>query len=376
MITECGRRLSALVDETIYCARLEGGGFAVILTANQDHQLIQSRRFAQTIIDLLALPHTWDGSDLRTTISVGMAMSSLNNDDAVAVFKNAMIAVQEAKSRGESQYCLFDNAMREGMLKRVSLLSAMEQVVDTDAFFPMYQPKVCMKSQRVTGAECLMRWRNDDGEIISPLDFIPLAEESGLIVPIGEHFLQRVVNDVAQWQVKQRADFVLAVNISAVQLTDANLPNVIEKILRKANFPANRLELELTESAVMENANRAIETMTALSTKGIRIAIDDFGTGYSSLSYLKRLPVDTLKIDQSFVRDVCEDTNDAAIVNAVIGLAHYFNLEVVAEGIENAEQLKFLQKKLCDVGQGYLIGKPMLAENFMCWYKEWHKKSA
>ena len=374
VIANCGKRLTSLCNEDIYCARLEGGEFGVIQKLTKTLELREARNLGRSMIDSLTLPHYVNDAEIRMTATVGM--SGVEHSNLETAYKNAMIAGQHARKGIANAVCVFDSAMRESMLKRAGTLAAMERAIDSDAFFPVYQPKVCIRSHRIVGMECLMRWRDEHGAIISPAYFIPLAEESGLIVPIGKAFFRRALAEVSQWRSDNMEHFHLAVNLSAAQLQDADLLGSITSALSDAHFPADHLEIELTESAVMQNARQAIETLTALSAAGMQIAIDDFGTGYSSLSYLKQLPVNTLKIDQSFVRDVYDDPNDAAIVNAVIGLAHHFNLNVVAEGIETAEQLAFLQQNNCDIGQGYFIGRPMIGEAFLRWCKDWQRDCA
>ena len=374
VISGFAKRLAGICATSTYCARLEGGEFVTVQKLEQDNPNTEVCEWASRIVRSMRRPYEVEEAIVRLSVSVGVGLSQ--HGGVETAHKNASIASRDARVRGDKGYCIYDNAMRERLLLRADRASEITRAIGTDAFFPVYQPQVSINSQRIVGAECLMRWRNENGELVPPDEFIPIAEETGTIIPLGAHFLQTVLHEVSQWDIGNAPDFRLSINISAVQLQDSRLPIVVANALRETGFPPARLEIELTESAIMRDASESIDVLNALSAIGVLIAIDDFGTGYSSLSYLKQLPVDTLKIDQSFVYDICESNDDAAIVNAVIGLAHHFNLSVVAEGIESAQHMEFLRAHDCDIGQGYFIGKPLPPGDFLDWCNNWQRRSA
>ncbi|HJX85289.1 MAG TPA: EAL domain-containing protein, partial [Candidatus Angelobacter sp.] len=249
-------------------------------------------------------------------------------------------------------------------LKRLGLESALRKGLERQEFTVFYQPKVKITNGQIVGMEALVRWRHPELGMVSPAEFIPLAEETGLIVPLGEWVLQTACRQNKAWQAAGLPKLCVAVNLSPRQFQQPDLLAMVERALKESQLDPNSLELEITESSVMRSTESAIVTMKALKTMGVHLAIDDFGSGYSSLAYLKRFPIDCLKIDQSFVRDVTGDPNDAAIVMAVITLAHSLNLSVVAEGVETEEQLRFLRLLRCDEMQGYLFSRPLDAEAF------------
>ena len=367
IVAESGRRISALATGNEFCARLEGDEFGIV---QQLHEVVdeqQLQQYGRRALEVLNAPHNYLQIEIPVTVSIGIARSGADQGDLDTAYKNATIALNAAKLAGRNRYCLFDHSMRSDIENRLSLMTAMAKAIDECEFFPVYQPKICLRRNQVIGAECLIRWRRTDGQIAMPGEFIPMAEETGLIVPISEQLLRLAILDAIEWKNRGLGNLTLALNLSAIQLRDLKLPDRIHRTLTEMNFPAERIELEITESAVMESTTKAIKAMAALKARGISLAIDDFGTGYSSLSYLKRFPVDTLKVDQSFVFDMCEDKDNEAIVNAVIGLSHHFRLNVVAEGIETQQQLDRLKEMGCDVAQGYHLGYPMPHEEFIEW---------
>jgi EAL domain-containing protein (putative c-di-GMP-specific phosphodiesterase class I) len=250
------------------------------------------------------------------------------------------------------------------------LENGLHQAMEQKQFVLFYQPVVDLKTGAVTGVEALLRWRHPELGMVSPGDFIPLAEETGLIVPIGRWVLETACIQAREWEKRGRPPVRLAVNISGRQFNQPRFVDMVEGILKETGFAPDRLELEITESVLMENIEKTSRILADIKGLGIRLAIDDFGTGYSSLGYLKRFPIDTLKIDRSFIREVTTDANDRAITNAVIALAGTMNLEVVAEGIETADQLRFLQESGCRLGQGFLFSRPRPsaeAEELLAW---------
>ena len=376
IIAENGRRLSTLSGSDCFCARLEGDELGLLQQLQSDISENELKNYAQRALETLNSPHTYLTIDVQVTVSIGIALSGSRHCSVDTAFKNAAIALNRAKISGRGRYCLFDQSMREQIEHRLSMVSAMEKAIDGCEFFPVYQPKVCMRRKQVIGAECLIRWRRADGSVTPPGEFIPLAEETGLIIPMSEQLLRRAIMDSKEWQNRGLSALTVALNMSAVQLRDLRFPDKVNRILTEMGFPPEYIELEITESAVMESTTKAIRAMAALKSRGISLAIDDFGTGQSSLSYLKQFPVDTLKIDQSFVSGMCESKHDKAIVNAVIDLSHRFGLEVVAEGIETQQQLDQLNTMGCDTAQGYYLGKPMPSEEFFQWCQDEIQHSA
>jgi EAL domain-containing protein (putative c-di-GMP-specific phosphodiesterase class I) len=254
--------------------------------------------------------------------------------------------------------------MNAKALKRLTLETSLRRALERMEFVAYYQPRVDMSTGLVIGAEALVRWRHPDLGLVPPAEFIPLAEDTGLIVPLGEWVLRTACAQSKSWQESGFAPLSVAVNLSARQFQQQNLSDVVARILRETGLDSNYLELELTESSIMKDAESSVRTLGELKEMGVKIAIDDFGTGYSSLGYLKRLPIDMLKIDQSFVRDVTTDPDDAALVMAIIALAHNLRLRVTAEGVETEEQRAFLHLLRCDEWQGYLCSRPLPAEAF------------
>ena len=261
--------------------------------------------------------------------------------------------------------------MQERSERTLQLENALRHALELDQLQLHYQPQIALDQQRVIGAEALLRWRHPELGQISPGDFIPVAEDSGLILPIGEWVLRTAARQMKSWIDGGMAPLVIAVNLSAVQFRQARLPEWVSQILDEVGLPPHCLELELTEGVAMENPLAAIAVINDLHERGIRLAIDDFGTGYSSLSYLKRFKVSRLKIDQSFVRDIARDPEDEAIVEAIIGLSKSLGLQTIAEGVETAEQLAFLRAKGCHEAQGYYFAKPLPAADFEAFVRDY-----
>ena len=287
------------------------------------------------------------------------------------IVNNAAVALQEAKSNGKNQYQLFNEKMRSRLTARIRLEQDLKLALQDEQFEVYYQPKINIHTRELTGAEALVRWRHPVNGFISPEAFVPVAEEAGLIIELGEWILRTACTQTRELQEMGYAGLNVAVNISAVQFTDGNLLPMVSKALEDSQLSPEHLELEITESAVMHDPEEVILSLHELSRFGMRLAIDDFGTGYSSLAYLKRFPVHTLKIDRAFITDISSDNDDVAIVEAVLGLGKHFNMKVVAEGVEDEDQLTFLKSQGCDIAQGYFISKPLSAESYVQWVKRW-----
>jgi EAL domain-containing protein (putative c-di-GMP-specific phosphodiesterase class I) len=268
-----------------------------------------------------------------------------------------------AKDAGRNSYRYFTDNLNAQVREKVMLESGLRRAIERGELRLHYQPKIDLATSRLIGAESLVRWQHPSMGLVSPAKFIPVAEDSGLIVPLGEWVLRAACEQIRKWR-DRGLEPKVAINVSARQFQQQNLAEVVLGAVREAGVDPACLELELTESAIMKDAEASVSTLDRIKSRGISIAIDDFGTGYSSLSYLKRLPLDVLKIDRSFVRDITTDHNDAAIVRAIIGLARSLGIKVIAEGVEDEKQLAFLNANGCNYGQGYLFGRPIEPEGF------------
>lgn len=360
LLKAVSERLSATVREGDTVARLGDDMFGLIL--DDLAQPADSFRVSQKILDSLGKPFQLKGQEIFVSASIGIAIFPNDGDEIDLLMKHADTAMYRAKEQGGNNYQLYAPAMNQHATKRLALENNLRRALERGEFLLYYQPKVDLTTGRIVGMEALIRWKSPEAGMVSPAEFIPLAEETGLIVPMGEWILRTACAQNKAWQ-KQGLPFVrMGVNISVRQLQRQNLIAIIAHVLNETGLDPNYLELELTESIIMKSNESTMAELRELNLGGIEISIDDFGTGYSSLSYLKRLPIDTLKIDKSFVQEVTTDPDDAAIVAAIITMAHTLKLKVVAEAVETVEQLEFLRGLKCDQMQGYLFSKPLPAE--------------
>jgi EAL domain-containing protein (putative c-di-GMP-specific phosphodiesterase class I) len=302
-----------------------------------------------------------DGKVLHSSASLGISISPNDGGDVETLIKHADTAMYHAKESGRNNYQFFTTAMTVAAADRMDLERGLREALIGSQFELHYQPKVCTHNSHVCGVEALVRWRNPERGLLSPLTFIPLAEATGLIEALGEWVLEEACRQLTVWRAEGIKAVSVAVNLSAYQLRSPTLVARVAAIMLKHSIEEGELELEITESAAMDNPEMAIGQLSALRRLGIKLAIDDFGTGYSSLAYLKLLPIQTLKVDRTFVKDIETDENDAAICAATIALAHNLGLEVVAEGVETKVQREFLAEHECDYLQGYLFSKPLPA---------------
>lgn len=343
------------VGDTV--ARIGGDEFVLLL--EDDISLRSVAMVAQKLVDLVSKPFVIDGKELYVTASIGISLCPNDGDDADSLLKNADMAMYKAKQQGRNNFQFYEAEMGKGAHERLVLENALRGAVRRNELFLHYQPQVDLASGRLAGVEALVRWQHPELGLVSPGRFIPVAEEMGVIQEIGDWVLREACSQVVRW--RDRGFFVprMAVNLSMQQLEKAGLESAVAELLSGCNIPASQLELEVTESVIMNQSGRALETLEGLRRLGVFLAIDDFGTGYSSLSYLRQLPVHRLKIDYSFVRDIGRDPNDEAIAMAIISLGHSLGLEVVAEGVERVEQADFLLREACDVAQGYYFDRPV-----------------
>lgn len=367
-------RLRQCLDEGDTLARMGGDEFVVLLP--QIHRADKAVRVAHQILEVLKPSFMFNGHELHITTSIGIALYPYDGEDTDTLLKNADTALYRAKEQGRNNYQLYTPAMNARAFERLALENSLRKALERQEFLLHYQPQLELKTGQIIGIEALLRWQHPDLGLVYPAEFIPLAEETGLIVPLGEWVLRTACAQNRTWRAAGLPPITMAVNLSARQFQHHDLVETIARILKETDLEPGGLEVEITESIAMQNADYTIVILKELKDMGIQISLDDFGTGYSSLSYLKKFPLDTLKIDQSFIRDLSSEANDAAIANAVIVLAHSLKLNVLAEGVETREQETFLKDKGCDRYQGYLFSNPLPAPVLETLLRQQIQKSA
>jgi diguanylate cyclase (GGDEF)-like protein/PAS domain S-box-containing protein len=359
LLKEIARRLNNNVRENDTVSRIGGDEFTILLTnVNNTHDV---RIVAEKILLSLARPFMLNGQEIISTVSIGITMTPEDSIEPNTLMKNADLAMYRAKELGRNNFQFFCEDMNTAILHNLEMEKELNLAIKRNQFILMYQPKICIADNTITGVETLVRWRHPEKGLIPPDYFIPIAEETGQIIKIGAWVLEHSCHEMGALirEGLMPENSKVAVNLSAKQFSDPNLLQTVLDILIQSKIDPLNLELEITESIIMDDVEAAISIMEAIKSKGIYLSIDDFGTGYSSLAYLKRFPIDVLKVDRSFVSDIPEDKTDMAITSAVIAMAHKLGMKVVAEGIETQEQLDFLKKNNCDDGQGYLLSRPL-----------------
>jgi len=354
--------LSGLAREGDTVSRLGGDEFLILLT--DLHNTSDAYIFSQNIIENLVYPVMVQDRKIHLSVSIGVSVFPQNGETSDALIDNADVAMYRAKELGRNTCQFYTSQMSSEMQRRVDLEIQLRRAIAKGQLELVYQPKVSLKTGGITGCEALLRWHHPELGSVSPACFIPIAEDSGLIVQVGDWALRAACMQAKAWLDAELPPVRVAVNISVRQFLQQDVASWVMRTLRETGLPSELLELELTESLIAQDVGKVISTFDQLRAKGVNLSIDDFGTGYSSLSYLKRFRVDMLKIDQSFVHDMLTDPEDAAIVLAVIALAHNLNFKVIAEGVETEAHCHFLRQNFCDEIQGYYFSKPLPAAEF------------
>ena len=367
LLIEISRRLQSALEPVNTLARFGGDEFTILLENIQT--ISEVTEVAQTLLDSLIVPFKLEEYEIFISAAIGIVLGSADYQDPEYLLRDADTAMYRAKALGESRYQVFDSAMHTLARKRFQLETDLRLAVEREEFFLNYQPIISLQSGKITGVEALIRWSKQNQGWISPGEFIPAAEETGLIVPIGLWVMREACRQLQAWQNEMnqstglpKLSLTMSVNLSVKQFCQPNLIAKIDEILRETGLTSESLKLEITESAIMDNPESARLILEQLRTRQIKLSIDDFGTGYSSLSYLQQFPVDTLKIDRSFVNGIGKDGENQQIVQAIVNLAETLGMSAIAEGIETEQQLQILRNLGCDEGQGYFFAKPLTAE--------------
>ncbi len=359
LLKSMGERLRAVLREGDTVGRVGGDEFVLILNDQSNEEVIF--RAMQRISAKVSESITIEGKELYVTCSAGISLYPQDGRDVDTLLKNADAAMYRAKEHGRNNFQFYTSEMNERVNERLSLEAALRRALERREFLLHYQQKIDLRSGAIIGAEALVRWNHPEWALVRPARFIPLAEETGLIVPLGEWVLHEACRQAREWLDQGLRPGVVSVNLSVRQFRQEGLVRSVSRILEETRLDPSQLEMELTESMVMQNVESAIATLQGLKSLGVALSVDDFGTGYSSLSYLKQLPFDTLKIDRSFVRGIGagEDPDEGAIAQAIISLGHSLRLKVIAEGVETDAQVRFLKRHGCDEVQGFLYGEPV-----------------
>jgi len=360
LLLEMSRRLRACVRDDDTVARFGGDEFTIMLSELRQPE--DAAPIAEKILAAVQEPMTIAGLAVEISASIGIAIYPTDGADSDALLRNADSAMYRAKEAGRNTYQLCTDEMKRRATERLSLETRLRRAIQDDQLTLHYQPQISLSTGRIIGAEALLRWNDPERGLVHPSAFVPLAEESRLILPIGDWVLSTACRQMRQWQESGLDLERVSVNLSARQLQQQGFVDVVQRVLTESGIAGSALELEITETTAMQNAEVTVEVLNALRALGVAISIDDFGTGYSSLNYLKRFPISTVKIDGTFIRDVATSESDAAIVSAVIGIARTLRLQVIAEGVETEEQLSFLRRRRCDAAQGYLFSRAITAE--------------
>ncbi|WP_323989215.1 putative bifunctional diguanylate cyclase/phosphodiesterase [Pseudomonas canadensis] len=362
VLQQVSQSLVEAVRESDSVFRYGSDEFVILLQDVQHPQ--QSQHVAQKILNAVSATRHVAGHDLSITASLGISIYPNDSGTAVELIKHAETAMHTSKERGFDRFSFYTDDMNHRAQHRQNLESAIRQALEREEFVLHYQPKLDLKSGRIVGAEALIRWFQPRSGWVSPADFIPVAEDSGLIVRLTQWVLRQACEQAQAWRAMGLAPLCISVNISAIDFRQRDFVDNLATLLKQTGLPPTQLELEITESVLMQNVDETVDILNRIKAMGVRLALDDFGTGYSSLSYLRRFPIDVLKIDQSFVHGLKVNSQDEQLISAIIGMGKSLDLNIVAEGVETVEQLKFLQTQLCEEGQGYLFSKAVPSKDF------------
>jgi diguanylate cyclase (GGDEF)-like protein/PAS domain S-box-containing protein len=370
LLKAAATRLQATVGASDTVARLGGDEFTVVLEDVESVPAVE--RMAREILTAFSMPLEVDERhDVSITPSLGISLYPDHGLVPTDLLKFADTAMYQAKAEGRNTYQIYNETMDAESRRRATVLASLRKAVDRGEFRMVFQPRMALADGRITGVESLLRWHSAELGEISPVVFIPLAEESGLILPIGDWVLNEALQTLKRWRSHGLNEISIGINVSVLQLLRGNLPETLRTLIQDLGVPGNRIELEVTESMVMQNAEQTTHVLNELRKLGISLAIDDFGTGYSSLVYLKRLPIDTLKIDKEFIGDLTRDPDDEAITATVITMGHSLGLNVIAEGVESEQQLSYLREQGCDEIQGYWLSPPLDAHRCLAFIRSW-----
>jgi len=363
VLIQSAQRLKQVLREGDTVGRLGGDEFIVLLRGITEHH--DALVTTENLLKSFREPFVIDGRELMLTLSIGVAISPENGHCASDLLRNADTAMYQAKDLGRNTYSFFSKEMNTMMLRRFEIEEQMHGALERNEFELYYQPQFDVKKQNITGVEALLRWHNSTLGNVTPDEFIPIAEQTGLIIPIGRFVIKQAIDFLDEWQNSHHKNVTMAVNLSPCQFRDSELLSFIKGSLNKSNVSAEDLELEITEGVLMSGQSHIHDTLIEISTLGIKLSMDDFGTGYSSLSYLRQYAFDVLKIDQSFISGIPLNKADSELVNTIIAMAHSLGLKVVAEGVETQQQLTLLDDLGCDLVQGYYFSKPLPAKQFL-----------
>jgi diguanylate cyclase (GGDEF)-like protein len=368
LLIEVARRMESKLPRNATLTRHGGDEFVAILTRQQG--LHEAHAYSERILSCFSAPYHIGKQDIYMSVSIGIANMKDQGADPDRLITCANLAMTQAKKQGSNIYQLYDASASLQCEHRLRIRNEINQALEQDQFELFFQPKICLESGTIKGAEALIRWRMQDGSFRSPMEFIPIAEESGQIIPITQWVIRKCCEYLNDWMPHLDSDFVLALNISAKHFQRGLLQTHVAEVLKEVKTLPSMLELEVTETAIMDDIDLAVSTLKELKRLGIRTAIDDFGTGYSSLNYLRKLPIEVLKIDKSFIDEILESSEDRTLVKGIIDMVHALGIEVVAEGVENHEMAVLLQNMNCDLVQGYHYCRPIADKDFLNLIKE------
>jgi diguanylate cyclase (GGDEF)-like protein len=356
LLAEVANRLKGCIRKSDTVARMGGDEFVVLLADLQD--VSDAEEIAAKLLDAIAQPVRIGRHDIRITASIGVSIYP-DNEDIDSLFKSADVAMYLVKSRGRNGVELYSHGLGLESLQKLQMESALREAIDAGEFELLYQPQISFADNRMIGVEALLRWHSAEFGTVMPTTFIPIAEDTGLIVPIGEWILRTACRQIAELQIELNQELAVAVNISPRQFQQKNFPDTVERALRESGLRAQQLELEITEQLLMIDSEESLEIMQRVRKLGVRFAIDDFGTGFSNMGYITRFAVDRIKIDRSFISRCDIDSNSRAVTSAIIALAHSLEIEVIAEGVETSSHVETLKLMQCDQAQGYLFSRPL-----------------